>query len=70
MRVLIPKLRAGLAGLGLIVLAAIFVSCATQKQTALVKDPDAGKDESLMPWNKQEKWETSSQQLGGVTDRR
>jgi hypothetical protein len=70
MRVPIHKLRRVLAGCGLIVLSTAFVSCATQKQTALVKDPDAGKDESLMPWNKQEKWETSNNQLGGITDRR
>jgi hypothetical protein len=49
--------------------ATLFVSCATQKeQVALVKDPDA-KADSMIPWNKQEKWETQSQ-MGGVTDRR
>jgi len=43
-------------------------SCATQKETALVQDPD-GHYESTMPWNKQEKWETGGQ-FQGMTDRR
>ena len=33
------------------------VSCAKDKDTALVKDPNQ-KYESTIPWNKQEKWET------------
>jgi hypothetical protein len=41
-----------------------FVGCATEKHVALVDDPDA-KQESQMPWNKQEKWESQSQ-YGGV----
>ena len=49
--------------------AMLFVSCASQKeQVALVKDPD-DKPNSMIPWNKQEKWETQNQ-LGGITDRR
>ncbi len=48
--------------------ASLFVSCASQKDVALVKDPDE-KADSMIPWNKQEKWETQSQ-LGGITDRR
>ena len=43
-------------------------SCATQKQTALVQDPDAH-HESAIPWNKQEPWETGGQ-FAGMTDRR
>ena len=43
-------------------------SCATQKQTALVQDPEA-RHESSIPWNKQESWETGSQ-FAGMTDRR
>lgn len=50
--------------------ATMFVSCASQQQqVALVKDPDSQKNDSMIPWNKQEKWETSGQ-LGGITDRR
>jgi hypothetical protein len=43
-------------------------SCATQKETALVQDPDDHHD-STMPWNKQEKWETGGQ-MQAMTDRR
>jgi len=43
-------------------------SCATQKETALVQDPDAHHD-SAMPWNKQEDWEKGGQ-FGNMTDRR
>ena len=43
-------------------------SCATQKETALVKDPDDRHD-SQIPWNKQEQWETTGQ-FAGMTDRR
>jgi hypothetical protein len=47
----------------------IFVSCASQKeQVRLVNDPD-DQHESTIPWNKQEKWETSGQ-FAGMTDRR
>ena len=42
-------------------------SCAT-KEVALVKDPDA-KEESMIPWNRQEKWEAQGQ-FSGMTDRR
>lgn len=46
-----------------------FVSCATKKKNVvLVQDPDDQKEGSI-PWNKQEKWETSGA-MGGVTDRR
>ncbi len=43
-------------------------SCATQHDTALVKDPDDHHD-STMPWNKQEPWETGGQ-FQAMTDRR
>ena len=43
-------------------------SCATQKETALVQDPNARHD-SVIPWNKQEPWETQGQ-FAGMTDRR
>ena len=45
-----------------------FTSCATQKNTALVQDPDDHYD-SAMPWNKQEPWEKGGQ-FAGMTDRR
>jgi hypothetical protein len=54
------------------VLLCVFVvgmsSCATQKETALVRDPDDRHD-SQIPWNKQERWETTGQ-FAGMTDRR
>jgi hypothetical protein len=43
-------------------------SCATQKETALVNDPD-NRHDSMIPWNKQERWETTGQ-FAGMTDRR
>jgi hypothetical protein len=44
-------------------------SCAaTQKETALVSDPD-DRGGSAMPWNKQESWERGSQ-FQAMTDRR
>jgi len=43
-------------------------SCASQRDTALVKDPDAHYD-SAIPWNKQEAWETGGQ-FQAMTDRR
>lgn len=67
MLALIPKVRRNLAKVLLFAAAATFVSCATQKQ-AVVDDPDS-KKESMIPWNKQERWETQGQ-LAGITDRR
>jgi hypothetical protein len=59
------RCAAMLLGIG----ASLFVSCASQReQVALVKDPD-DKPDTMIPWNKQEKWETQNQ-LGGITDRR
>ena len=43
-------------------------SCATQKETALVNDPD-DHGGSQMPWNKPESWE-NGQQFQAMTDRR
>ena len=43
-------------------------SCASQKETALVSDPD-DHGGSSMPWNKQESWE-KGQQFQAMTDRR
>jgi hypothetical protein len=43
-------------------------SCATQKNAALVQDPDDHHDSSI-PWNKQEPWEKGGQ-FAGMTDRR
>jgi hypothetical protein len=52
-----------------IVSAALFVSCASQReQVRLVDDPD-DHNESALPWNKQEKWETGGQ-FANMTDRR
>ena len=48
-------------------------ACANHDEhVALVNDPD-DKHDSMIPWNKQEKWETQTQigdQPGGLTDRR
>jgi hypothetical protein len=68
MQGLIRRFRTRIAGGLLLTVAGLLVSCATHKDTALVNDPEA-KQESLIPWNKQEKWETGGQ-LSGVTDRR
>jgi hypothetical protein len=43
-------------------------SCATQKETALVSDPD-DHGGSQIPWNKQEAWE-KGEQFQAMTDRR
>jgi hypothetical protein len=57
----IRKQQGKIAGVLLLVATGTLVSCASQKDNvALVKDPDA-KQESAMPWNKQEKWETGGQ---------
>lgn len=66
----IRKIHRKLAFVVLLATAAGLAGCASNSQnTALVKDPDAQKGDSMIPWNKQEKWENSSQ-LGGITDRR
>lgn len=65
----IPKFGKKITIAVLFATAAMLVSCASQKeQVVLVDDPDS-KHESMIPWNKQEKWETEGQ-LAGMTDRR
>lgn len=65
----IRKYKTRLLALSLGMAASFFVSCASDRENvALVKDPD-DKPDSMIPWNKQEKWETQNQ-LGGITDRR
>jgi hypothetical protein len=70
MRAQILELKNKIATALLLVFAATLVSCATEKEkVAVVNDPDKKKDESMIPWNKQEKWETQGQ-MGNITDRR
>jgi len=64
----VHKLRRTVIPVLLCALVVTMTSCATQHDTALVKDPDAHY-ESAMPWNKQEPWETGGQ-FAGMTDRR
>jgi hypothetical protein len=66
----IRKIRKNIATILLLVAGATaLISCASQKeQVTLVDDPDA-KKESMIPWNKQEKWETGGQ-MANITDRR
>jgi len=68
MLVQIRKLQAIVVPVLLCALVVGITSCATQKETALVKDPDDRHD-SMIPWNKQEQWETTGQ-FAGMTDRR
>ncbi|HLW34402.1 MAG TPA: hypothetical protein VKS98_01980 [Chthoniobacterales bacterium] len=65
----IRKFRRPIASALLITALGTLVSCASQKENALVKDPDA-KQEGAMPWNKQEKWETGGSQFANMTDHR
>jgi len=62
------KLRKIVVPVLLCTFAVALTSCATQKQTALVNDPD-DHGGSQVPWNKQEPWETGGQ-FQGMTDRR
>jgi hypothetical protein len=62
------KLRRIVVPVVLCAFAVALTSCATQKNTALVQDPDDHHD-SAMPWNKQEPWERG-EQFAGMTDRR
>jgi hypothetical protein len=69
MPALIPELRKKITSAILLVTAAMLASCATNKSAPrLVDDPDEH-HESVLPWNKQEKWETGGQ-FAGMTDRR
>jgi hypothetical protein len=62
------KLRTIVVPVLLCAFAVALTSCATQKNTALVQDPDDHHD-SAIPWNKQEPWEKGGQ-FAGMTDRR
>jgi hypothetical protein len=69
MRGLILRVRKPILIACAMAMCASFVSCATKKKdVVLVKDPDDQKEGSI-PWNKQEKWETSGA-MGAATDRR
>jgi len=65
----IPDLKRKIAIILMLATASALVSCASQKERIrLVDDPDEH-SESQIPWNKQEKWETTGQ-FAGSTDRR
>lgn len=68
MQAQIRNLKRSASALLVVVGAMTYVSCASQKEVALVNDPDA-KHESQLPWNKQEQWETGGS-LANMTDRR
>jgi hypothetical protein len=68
MLALVRKIRKGIATALLLSAATIFASCASEKQITLVDDPDS-RHESMIPWNKQERWETAGQ-FANMTDRR
>lgn len=65
----IPNLRKTVARALLLAAAVTLVSCATEKDTRLVSDPNE-KDESAIPWNKQEKWESQQGQLSQLSQER
>src|SRR3979411_80092 len=59
----IPEIRKAIVNaLLLVAVAGALASCAAEKDTRLVQDPN-DKRESTMPWNKQESWELGDQQL-------
>jgi hypothetical protein len=62
------KLRTIVVPVLLCAFAVALTSCATEKPTALVSDPD-DHGGSAMPWNKQEPWEKGGQ-FQAMTDRR
>ena len=64
----ILKLRTIVVPVVFCALAVALTSCASQKQTALVSDPD-DHGGSAIPWNKQEPWEKGGQ-FQAMTDRR
>jgi hypothetical protein len=64
----ILRLQRACCTLLLLIIATLFASCASHEKPPLVDDPDT-KREGVMPWNKQEKWETQGQ-MSGITDRR
>jgi hypothetical protein len=66
----VHKIRKNLTSALLCALAIAIASCASTKEAPrLVADPDDHGD-STIPWNKQEKWETTGGQLSEFTDRR
>ena len=62
------KLRTIVVPVLLCAFLVVLTSCATQKETALVSDPD-DRGGSAIPWNKQEPWEKGGQ-FQAMTDRR
>ena len=62
------KLRTIVVPVLLCAFVVALTSCATQKETALVNDPD-DHGGSAIPWNKQESWE-KGEQFQAMTDRR
>jgi hypothetical protein len=62
------KLRTIVVPVLLCAFVVALTSCAAQKETALVSDPD-DRGGSAIPWNKQEPWERG-QQFQAMTDRR
>jgi hypothetical protein len=62
------KLRTIVVPVLLCAFVVALTSCAAQKQTALVSDPD-DRGGSAIPWNKQEPWEKGGQ-FQAMTDRR
>jgi hypothetical protein len=62
------KLRTIVVPVLLCAFVVALTSCAAQKQTALVSDPD-DHGGSAMPWNKQEPW-VKGGQFQAMTDRR
>ena len=62
------KLRTIVVPVLLCAFVVALTSCAAQKETALVSDPD-DHGGSAIPWNKQEPWE-KGQQFQAMTDRR
>ena len=62
------KLRTIVVPVLLCAFVVALTSCAAEKQTALVSDPD-DHGASAIPWNKQEPWEKGGQ-FQAMTDRR
>jgi len=62
------KLRTIVVPVLLCAFVVALTSCASQKQTALVSDPDDHGGNAI-PWNKQEAWERG-EQFQAMTDRR
>jgi hypothetical protein len=66
----VHRLRKNVTAALLCALAIAIASCAsTQETPRLVSDPD-DQGGSAIPWNKQEKWETTGGQLQEFTERR